>query len=75
MILETLTLIDEFDNFIHAHIEAATECIPSQLRATFRVPWETLAFKKKRKTVKTASLRNKRNLTDANAQKFKKAQN
>ena len=39
-----------------------------------RVPWETLAVKKKRDDQKTESLYNKRNPTHTNAQKLKKAQ-
>ena len=56
-------------------MEVAAECIANKLRAKQKYPWETLAVKKKRDDVKTASLYNKRNLTNANAQKFKKAQN
>ena len=55
-------------------MEAAEKCIPTKLRTKHRVPWETLAVRKKRDNVKTASLCNKRNPTNANAQKFKKAQ-
>ena len=43
-------------------------------RAKYRVPWETLAVKKKHDNVKTASLYNKRDPTNANTQKIKKAQ-
>ena len=46
-ILETLTLNDEYENFLNAHTEAVAECIPIKLRAKHRVPWETLAVKKK----------------------------
>ena len=55
-------------------MDAAAECIPTKLRAKYRVPWETLAFKKKCYDVKTAFLRSKRNITNVNAQNFKKAQ-
>ena len=48
-------------------MEAASECIPTKLRAKHRVPQETLTVKK------TASLSNKRNPINANAQKLKKA--
>ena len=30
---KTLTLNDEYENFVHAHMEAAVECIPTKLRA------------------------------------------
>ena len=46
-ILETLTLNDEYKNFVKAHMEAAAECIPTKLRAKHRVVWETLTVKKK----------------------------
>ena len=45
-----------------------------QQGAKNRVPWKTLAVRKKRDNVKTASQRNKRNVTNANAQKHKKVQ-
>ena len=51
-------------------MEAVAEFIPTKLR----VPREILAIKKKRDDVKTASVCNKRNPTNANAQKLKKAQ-
>ena len=57
-IIETLTLN------ISAHMEAATECIPTKLKGKHQV--------QKQGNMKTASLYNKRNPT--NAQKFKKAQ-
>ena len=65
---------DEYENFIHAHMETAAECIPTKLRAQHGVPWETLAFRRKQDNVKTESLFNIRNQTNANAWKFKKAQ-
>ena len=72
-ISETLTLNDEYENFVNAHVEAAVEWIQTKLRTKHRVPWKTLAVKKKRDDVKTASLCNKRNPTNSNAQKLKKA--
>ena len=73
-ISETLTPNDKYENFINAHMEAAAECIPTKLRAKHWVLWETLAVKKKRDNVETASLCNKRNPTNTNTQKLKKAQ-
>ena len=32
-ISETLTLNDEYENFVNAHMEVAAECIPTKLRA------------------------------------------
>ena len=32
-ISETLTLNEEYENFVNAHFEAAVECIPTKLRA------------------------------------------
>ena len=71
-ILETLTPNDEYKNFVNAHMEAAAECIPTKLRAL--INWETLIVKKKCDHMKAASLYNRRNPTDANTQKLKKAQ-
>ena len=34
-IFETHTLNDEYKNFVTAHVEAATECIPAKLRAKY----------------------------------------
>ena len=61
---------DEYENFINAHLEAAAECIPTKQRAKPRVPWETLTVRKKHADIKTASLCNRRNLTNINAQKL-----
>ena len=69
-ISETVTPNDEYENFVNAHMEAAAECIPTKLRAKHRVSLETLAVKKKCDDMKAASLSNKRNSTDANAQKL-----
>ena len=73
-ISETLTPNDKYEKFVNAHMEAAVERIPTKLRAKHRILWETLAVKKKRDDMKTASLCNKRNPTDANTQKLKKGQ-
>ena len=63
-ISETLTLMNnDYKNLVNTHMEAAAECIPTKIRAKHRVPWETLADKKKKKKrdMKTTSLHNKRN--------------
>ena len=73
-ISETLIPKDEYENFVNAHMEAEAECSLIKQRAKHRVPWKTLAGKKKCDNVKTASLCNKRNQTNANAQKHMKAQ-
>ena len=65
---------DEYENFINAHMEVAAEYRPMKLRTKPRVPWETLTVRKKRDNMKTTSFCNKRNPTNANAQKLKKAQ-
>ena len=70
-ISETPTPNDEYEN---AHLKTAAECIPTKQRTKPRVPWETLAVRKKRADVKIASLCNRRNPTNINAQKLK-AQN
>ena len=72
---ETHTLNDEYENFINAHLEAAAECIPTKQRAKPWVPWETLAVRKKQADVKTASKCKRKNPTNTNALKLKKAQN
>ena len=40
-ISETLTPHEEYENFINALVDAATECIPSKLRAKHSSQWET----------------------------------
>ena len=72
---EIRTPNDEYENFVYAHFEAAAKCIPTKLRTKSRVPWETLAVREKRADVKTASKCNRKNPTNTNALKLKKAQN
>ena len=72
---ETHTPNDEYENFVNAHLESAAEHIPTKQRTKFRVPWETLAVRKKHADVKTASKCNRKNPTNTNALKLKKAQN
>ena len=38
---------DEYENFVEAHLEAASKCIPTKPRSKYRVPWETLAVREK----------------------------
>ena len=54
MISEAFTPNDEYENLVNAHMEIAAECIPAKLRPKHRVPWETLAVRKKRDNIKTA---------------------
>ena len=72
---ETHTPNEECENFVNAHLETAAEFIPTKQRTTSRVPWETLAVRKKRADVKTASKCNRKNPTNTNALKLEKAQN
>ena len=65
---------DEYENFVEAHIEAASKCIPTKPRTKYRVPWETSAVKEKRALVKTASKSYRKNPTNTNARKLEKAQ-
>ena len=74
-ISETPTPNDEYENFVNAHVEAAAECIPTKQKAKSRVPWKTLVVRKKRTYVKTAFKCNRKNTTNINALKLKKAQN
>ena len=46
---------DEYENFLEAHLEAVSKCIPTKPRTKYRVPWETLAVREKRALVKTAT--------------------
>ena len=64
-ISKTLTPNNKYENFINSHMETAAECIPTKSRAKHRVPWETLAVRKKQDNVKTATLWNIRNPTNA----------
>ena len=43
---------DEYENFVDAHLEAASKCIPTKSRTRYRVPWETLAVREKRALMK-----------------------
>ena len=72
---ETHTPDNEYENFVNAQLESAAECIPTKQKAKPRAPWETLAVRKKRTDLKTASKCNRKNSNNTNALKFKKAQN
>ena len=52
---EIHTLNEEYENFVSAHMEAVEECITNKARAKHKVPWETLAVRKKQDNVKIAS--------------------
>ena len=65
---------DEYENFLNAHLEAAAKCIPTKPRTKYSVPWETLVVREKRAHVKTASKSYRKNPTNTNAIKLKKAQ-
>ena len=66
---------DEYENFVNANLEKAANCIPTKPKTKYRVPWETLAVREKRAHMKNASNSNRKNPTNANALKLKKAQN
>ena len=38
---------DEYENFVDAHLEAASKCIPTKPRIKYRVPWETLVVRER----------------------------
>ena len=63
---------DEYDNFVEAHLEAASKFIPTKPRTKYSVPWETSAVREKRALVKTASKSYRK--TSTNARKLEKAQ-
>ena len=65
---------DEYENFVNAHLEAAAKCIQTKTRTKSRVPWEALSFREKRAHMKTAFKCNRKNPTNTNALKLKKAQ-
>ena len=65
---------DEYENFVDAHLEAAAKYIPTKIKTKYRVPWETVAVREKRALVKTASKSYRKNPTNTNALKLKKAQ-
>ena len=65
---------DEYENFVNAHLEAASKCMPTKPRTKYRAPWETEEVREKRALVKTASKSYRKNPTIANAQILKKAQ-
>ena len=73
--IETHTLNDVYEHFVKAHLQAVAECIPTKQRAKPRIPWETLAVRKKRADVKTTCKCNWKNPTNTNALKLKKDQN
>ena len=72
---KTHTPNDEYDTFVNPHQEATAKYIPRKHRTKSRVPWETLAVREKHTDVKTASKYNRKNPTNANTLKLKKAQN
>ena len=72
---ETRTPNDEYENFVNTHLDAAAKYIPTKHRTKSRVPWETLAVRVKRADVKAASKCDRKNPTNANALKLKKAKN
>ena len=66
---------DKYENFVNTHLEAAANYIPTKPTTKYRVPWETLAVRKKHAHVKTASKSYRKKPTNTNALKLKKAQN
>ena len=65
---------DEYENFVNAHLKAAANCIPTKPRTKYRVSWETLVVREKCANVKTTSKCYRKNPTNTNALKLKKAQ-
>ena len=65
---------DEYENFVDAHLEAASKCIPTKPRTKYRVPWESVAVREKRALLKTASKSYRKNTTITNVRKLKKEQ-
>ena len=71
---EKVTPNDKYENFVNAHLEVAAKYILIKSRTKYRVPWETLAVREKCAHVKTASKSYRKNPTNTNALKLKKAQ-
>ena len=65
---------EEYENFLNAHIKVLADCLPTKSRSTCQVPWESKAVREKWDNMKKASLLNKRNPTNVNAEKLKKVQ-
>ena len=65
---------EEYENFVNTQLEVAAEFIPTKQRTKYRVPGETLAVREKRADVKTASKCTRKNPSNTNALKLKKAQ-
>ena len=65
---------EEYKNFVSAHREAASECVPTELRAKRSVPWETEAVREKINNIKEAAQINKTNPTSTYLSNLKKAQ-
>ena len=57
------------------HLVAAAKYIPTKHRTKSRGPWETLVVREKSTDVKTASKCKRKNPTNTNTRKLKKAQN
>ena len=66
---EKVTPNDEYENFVEAHLEAASKCIPTKPTTKYRVPWEASEVREKRALVKTASKSYRKNPTNTNARK------
>ena len=45
--MEKSTPNDEYENFVNAHLEAAAKCIPTKLKAKYRVPWGNISGERK----------------------------
>ena len=65
---------DKYENFLDAHLEAASKCILTKPRTKYRVPWETLAVREKQAPVKSASKSYRKNPTNTNPRKIEKKQ-
>ena len=76
---DLITFYNELSSLVHsipnhnAHLEAAAECIPTKQRAKPWVPWKILMVRKKHEDMKTASKCNRKNPTNINTLKLKKA--
>ena len=74
LFLLLIIIKSEYENFVNAHLETTSKCIPTKLKTKYRVPLETLSVREKRALVKTASKNYQKTPTNTNARKLKTAQ-
>ena len=73
-ILETENIVDDpnttYENFIKAHQEAASSCVPLKPKKRKRVPWESQAIQDQREKIRSSAARKNDKPTPQNVTKF-----